>query len=85
MLASYQIGKLAAISGKKLDDGEKYLLKYLSYQPKQNEPSHAGANMRLAQIKEKRGNKPEAKKLYEIALKMDGNLKEAKEGLARLK
>ena len=85
MLAIYQIGRISAISGQKLDRGEECLLKYLSYAPKQNEPSHAGANMRLAQIKEKKGNKPEAKKLYETALKLDANLKEAKEGLTRVK
>lgn len=80
----YQIGKTSALSGQKLDRGEECLKKYLTHAPQQNEPSHAGANMRLAQIKEKRGNKAEAKKLFETALKMDGNLKEAKEGLERV-
>lgn len=85
MLAVYQVGKLSAVSGEKLDLGEKCIVQYLKYQPKENEPTHAGANMRLAQIKEKRGNKAEAKKLYETALKMDASLKEAKEGLERVK
>ena len=80
----YQIGKTSAVSGQKLDRGEECLKKYLNYSPKQNEPSHAGANMRLAQIKEKRGQKAAAKKLFEAALKLDGNLKEAKEGLERV-
>jgi tetratricopeptide (TPR) repeat protein len=80
----YQLGRASALSGQKLDRGEECLKKYLSYTPKQNEFSLAGANMRLAQIKEKRGNKAEAKKLFEIALKMDGGLKEAKEGLERV-
>jgi tetratricopeptide (TPR) repeat protein len=80
----YQIGRTAAVSGQKLDRGEECLKKYLTYSPKQNEPSHAGANMRLAQIKEKRGNKAEAKKLFETALRLDGSLKEAKEGLERV-
>lgn len=84
MLAHYQFGKTAALSGKKLNEGEASLKKYLTYQPAQNEPSHAGANMRLAQINEKRGNKAEAKKLYESALRQDANLKEAKEGLERV-
>jgi tetratricopeptide (TPR) repeat protein len=85
MIFVYQIGKISAISGQKLDQGESAMLKYLAYQPKQNEPSHAGANMRLAQIKEKKGNKAEAKKLFEAAIKADPNLKEAKEGLERVK
>lgn len=80
----YQLGKTAAVSGQRLDRGEECLKKYLTHTPTSNEPSHAGANMRLAQIKEKRGNKAEAKKLFETALKLDGNLKEAKEGLERM-
>lgn len=84
MLAAYQLGRTSALSGQKLDRGEECLRKYLTYSPKPNEPSHAGAHMRLAQIFEKRGNKAEAKKLFETALKMDSSLKEAKEGLERL-
>jgi tetratricopeptide (TPR) repeat protein len=84
ILAHYQFGRASAISGQKLDRGEECLKKYLNYTPKANEPSHGGANMRLAQIQEKRGNKTEAKRLYETALKLDNNLKEAKEGLQRV-
>ena len=80
----YQIGKTSALSGQKLDRGEECLKKYLMHTPQKNEPSHAGANMRMAQINEKRGNKAEAKKLFEAALKMDSSLKEAKEGLERV-
>ncbi len=80
----YQIGKTSAISGLKLERGKECLMKYLAYQPKQNEPSHAGANMRLAQIYEKQGNKLEAKKLFESAFKADPSLKLAKEGLERV-
>lgn len=85
MSIAYQYGKTCAISGKRLDLGEKYLLQYLSYTPKPNEPGHGGANMRLAQIKEKKGSKTEAKSLYEKALQLDATLKEAREGLARTK
>jgi tetratricopeptide (TPR) repeat protein len=84
MLASYQLGRTAAISGQRLDQGEACLKRYLTYQPKLNEPSHAGAQMRWGQIQEKRGNKVEAKKLYEAALQKDASLKEAKEGLERV-
>lgn len=80
----YQIGKTSALTGLRLERGEECLKKYLTYKPKQNEPSYAGANMRLAQIYEKRGNKPEAKKYFEAALKLESNLKEAKEGLSRV-
>ena len=84
MAAMYQIGKASALSGQRPDLGEECLRKYLNHIPGPNEPSHAGANMRLAQIYEKKGNKPEAKKLFETALKMDASLKEAKEGLERV-
>ena len=85
MASTYQIGKASALSGQRLDFGEECMKKYLNYQPKPNEPSHAGANMRLAQIYEKKGNKTEARKLFETALKMDASLEEAKEGLERVK
>jgi len=84
MASVYQVGKTSALSGQRLERGEECLKKYLVYKPKENEPSHAGATMRLAQINEKKGNKAEAKKLYETALKQDAALKEAKEGLARV-
>lgn len=84
MSSVYQFGKTSALSGQRLDEGEQCLLKYLAYTPKQNEPSHAGANMRLAQVYEKKGRKSEAKQKYENALKMDGNLQEAKDGLSRV-
>ncbi len=81
----YQLGRLSAVSGLKLEQGEAYLKKYLSYKPKENEPTHAGAHMRLGNIYEKKGNKAEAKRAYENSLKLDPNMKEAKEGLTRVK
>lgn len=81
----YQYGKTSALSGLKLDRGETCLKNYLTYEPKYGEPSLAGAYMRLGQIMEKKGNRAEAKKNYEVALRLDKNLKEAKEGLGRVK
>jgi tetratricopeptide (TPR) repeat protein len=82
-LTMYQIGRASATTGQRLERGEECLRNYLKYTPKPNEPSHAGANMRLAQIVERKGNKAEAKRLFEAALKLDGTLKEAQEGLQR--
>ena len=84
MGVAYQFGRTSAISGERLQQGEDYLKKYLTYKPKENEPSHAGANMRLGQILEKRGNKVEAKKFFQSAVQQDPSLKEAKEGLDRV-
>jgi tetratricopeptide (TPR) repeat protein len=81
----YQLGRLSAVSGLKLEQGEAHLKKYLTYKPKENEPTHAGAHMRLGNIYEKKGNKAEAKRAYENSLKLDPNMKEAKEGLTRVK
>jgi tetratricopeptide (TPR) repeat protein len=83
--AIYQVGKISAVSGQRLDYGEQCLKRYLIYQPKPAEPSHAAAYMRLGQIKERGGNKTEARTNYEKALALDNSLKEAKEGLARVK
>lgn len=85
MLLGYQYGRTSALSGERLAQGEAYLTKYLSYKPKETEPSLAGANMRLGQILEKKGNKPEAKKYFQTAVQLDPNMKEAKEGLERVK
>ena len=84
MIAVYQMGKTCALSGQRLDYGEECLQKYLAHTPAKNEPSHAGANMRLAQIYEKKGNRAEAKQKYEAALKSDNSLQEAKDGLTRV-
>ncbi|MCW5912460.1 MAG: tetratricopeptide repeat protein [Cyclobacteriaceae bacterium] len=83
-LHHYWYGKIAAITGLKLDKGELSLEKYLTYTPQKGEPSLAGANMRLGQIKEKQGNKAEAKKYYEAALKLDSKLESAQKGLERV-
>ncbi len=83
-LTIYQLGKTSAISGQRLNEGEQWILKYLTYTPKQNEPSHAGANMRLGQIYEKKGQKTDAKTRYETALRLDAKMQEAKDGLSRV-
>ncbi|MBI3481703.1 MAG: tetratricopeptide repeat protein [Bacteroidetes bacterium] len=79
----YWYGKSSAITGLNLDRGEECMMKYLNYTPKDDEPPIAGAYMRLGQIREKKGNKAEAKKNYETAVKLDKSLDQAKEGLER--
>jgi tetratricopeptide (TPR) repeat protein len=79
----YGYGKSSAITGLKLERGETCLKKYLTFSPIEGEPSLAGAYMRLGQIKEKQGSKAEAKKYFEMALKLDSKMKSAQEGLER--
>lgn len=85
MQTIYQLGRLTAVSGSRLTAGENHLKKYLTYQPKTGEPSHAAAYMRLGNIYEKKGDKAGAIKAYETSLKMDATLQEAKDGLKRVK
>jgi len=83
-LQQYWYGKITALTGMNMERGEELLLKYLKHTPTKEEPSHAGANMRLGQIKEKQGNKAEAKRYYETSLKLDNKLEVAKKGLERV-
>lgn len=80
----YQLGKISALSGMRLDKGQEALERYIAHKPAPNEPSIAGAQTRLAQIYERKGDKTEAKKYFELAVKADPKFKEAKEGLARV-
>lgn len=83
-LHQYWYGKITALTGINMEQGEAFLLSYLKHTPTKEEPSHAGANMRLGQIKEKQGNKAEAKRYYEAALKLDSKLEGAQKGLDRV-
>lgn len=84
MPASYQLGKVAAVAGVQLDRGEACLKAYLKTQPGKDAPQPANAYHRLGMIHEKKGNKAEAKKCYETALKLDPTITEVKELLAKL-
>lgn len=81
----YQIGKTSALSGLKLDRGIVCLDDYLKEEPQNGNPSHAGALMRLGMIYEKKGSKSEAIASYKKSLKLEPNMEQAEDGLARLK
>jgi tetratricopeptide (TPR) repeat protein len=83
--ARYAIGRMAAESGERLEQGEAALRAYLTQPPLRGQPSHAGAHWRLGMIAEKRGDRPAARREYEAALALDPALKGAKDGLARVK
>ncbi len=83
--AIYQYGKTSALSGKNTEKGITYLKEYLNNEPKKNSPSHAGARMRLGMIYEKTGQKSKAIDYYSQSLKEDPDMKQAKEGLKRLR
>jgi tetratricopeptide (TPR) repeat protein len=82
--ALYQIGRTGALSGKRLDRAEECLKRYLGHTPGPDSPPLANAHFRLGLVYEKRGNKAAARGEYQTAVKLDPNLKDAKEALAKL-
>jgi tetratricopeptide (TPR) repeat protein len=82
--ALYQIGRAGALSGKRLDRAEECLKRYFGHTPGPEQAPLANAHFRLGQVYEKKGNKAQARAEYQTALKLDPDLKDAKEALAKL-
>lgn len=82
--ALYQIGRTAALSGKRLDRGVEALKRYLGHPPEPDSPPLANAHYRLGMIYEKQGTKPAARAEYQTAIKLDPKLDDAKEALKKL-
>lgn len=82
--AAYQIGRTALFSGENLERGAEALTSYLKTQPGPGLPSWAHAHWRLGDIYAKMGDTDRARTEYETALKLDPELKEAKEALDNL-
>jgi len=83
-VACYQLGRLVAMTGDKLDEGEAALRDYLSYTPKPSDPPLWAAHWRLAMIFEKKGVNAEARTHYEETLKLNPSFERAREALKRL-
>src|ERR1700674_1355847 len=83
--ALYQAGKVLLFSGKDLPRAERYFRKYLTMEPEGGEPHHAAAHWRLGLVLEKQGKKPEAIAEMEESLRLEPELKEAKQDLKRLR
>jgi tetratricopeptide (TPR) repeat protein len=82
--AAYAFGRIAALTGQRLEEGERHLREYLRHEPEPRQPSHAGARWRLGMILEHRGDKPGARREYQEAVRLDPNLAGAKQSLAKL-
>lgn len=80
----YQMGRLAAVSGQYLAEGEAALRAYLLQPHGRDEPENKSAYYRLGQILAKAGRKDEARANLQAALKLDPKYKEAKEALSDL-
>ncbi len=79
-----QMGKIASASGKNLDEGERMLNKYISLTTNKNDRNLANAYYYLGLIERKRGNTANARKQFELALKINPEHKQAKESLKML-
>ncbi len=80
----YQIGRLAAISGTYLEEGEDYLNRFLNIDEDLSDNTLAWTYFRLGTIAEKKNDIAEAKAHYESALAKNKDHSEAKEALAKL-
>ncbi|MFV1885180.1 MAG: tetratricopeptide repeat protein [Balneola sp.] len=81
----YQIGRLAAVSGQYLNEGEEYLIRFISKKDEYNANTLAWTYFRLGTIYEYKNSLEAAKDQYEMALKTDKDHSESKEALARLR
>ncbi len=81
----YQVARNLVTQGQHLDLAETLLRRYLDTDREPGGASTAAAQWRLAQVKEKQGQKAEALALLEQALGQEPNLDGAKKDLKRLK
>jgi tetratricopeptide (TPR) repeat protein len=71
MAACYQIGRLAVLSGQRLERGEECLKLYLQLDPKPDEPTLASAHYRLGLLYEKKGSRDLARREYSAAVGLE--------------
>ncbi len=82
--ALYQLGRLSAMTGQRLDQGVENLRKCLTLTPSPGQPGPSPVNWRIGNILEKKGDKPGAKAAYEAAIAADPNFVPALESLRKL-
>lgn len=82
--ALFQTGRLAAISGERLDHGLEVLRQCLAMTAPEGQPPHAAAHWRIGFIMEKKGDKAGARAAYEASLKLDPKFSQAIESLKKL-
>jgi TolA-binding protein len=80
----FRLGQVATLSRTNYARGEEALKRYLTYEPKDNEPDLATAHYYLGQVYDNQGKKAESRQSYEVALKFNPSLKEAAEALKRV-
>jgi tetratricopeptide (TPR) repeat protein len=84
LLACFQIGVFASVSGERVERGMECLKLYLQHSPKSDEPSLASAHYRLGMLYEKKGNRDLARREYSAALELDSSRRDAREALKKI-
>jgi TolA-binding protein len=80
----FDAGKLLYRAGRNLPQAAQLLAKYIAGKEKSEDAPAFEAHYLLGQIREKQGNKDDAKKEYQAALALAKDYKQAREALARL-
>jgi tetratricopeptide (TPR) repeat protein len=84
MAACYEIGRVAVLSGQRLERGEECLKLYLQHDPLPDEPTLASAHYRLGLLYEKKGSRDLARREYSAALALEPSHPEAREALKKI-
>jgi tetratricopeptide (TPR) repeat protein len=84
MAACYQIGRVAALSGERLERGAECLRSYLLREPGPDDPSLASAHYRLGLLYEKKGSRELARREYSAALEIEPTLADARQALKKI-
>lgn len=82
--ALYQIGRLAALSGERIDAGLAALRRCLELSPPPGQPGRAPTHWRIGNLHEKRGDPSAARAAYEEALRAEPDFAEARASLQKL-
>jgi tetratricopeptide (TPR) repeat protein len=87
VVALYQLGRLAALTGAELDRGAAALGRYLELPEVMlpQAPGHASGHWRLGQVRERQGDREGARAALEAALRLEPGFKPAAEALRRLR
>lgn len=80
----YRVGRLAALSGQRLEQGRAALLRCLALPAPNGAPHHAAAHWRLGLIHEKFGDPAAARTAYQAAVQVDPKFTPAKAALKKL-
>jgi tetratricopeptide (TPR) repeat protein len=84
MAAYYQLGRVGAVTGQRLDRAEQAMSRYLRFTPGPADPPLAFAHWRMGMIYERQGRREPAKAEYRSALALNPDNTQARAALTRL-